>query len=112
MYEKTALTISLIGILILLLLSQIEPYLENIEDINKKSPGNWVKVRGTIKNIKRFNKITIINMKSFTSNSSISVIVYTNNITLPCKGTKIEIIGRIIEYKGNKEIEAIKIKII
>ncbi|MEM2956165.1 MAG: hypothetical protein QW041_01135 [Candidatus Pacearchaeota archaeon] len=101
---KYALLTFLIGLIILFFLSQnLEPKLIKISEINKKMLDNYVKIQGDIIKIKNYDTLTIMTIND--STETINIITSKTNIT---KG-KIEVIGKVKEYRGILEIEAEKI---
>lgn len=103
-----SLTISLMGILILLILSNnLQPEKISIKDIDSQKINKKIQTSGTITSIKTYGEFQIINIKQ--DNSSITVLV--NQKTNLTKNQSIEVIGRITEYKNQPEIQAEKIKI-
>ncbi len=108
-----SLIISVVGIIILIFLSiYSEPKISSIEEINKKNLENYVKINGTIINIDKIksgeNYFLIIRLKDFSD--SIDVLDYENsNLKI---NQKIQVIGKISEYKNQLQIEAKKIKLL
>ncbi len=106
---RLALIISLIGIFTLIMLSNsIEPRLIFIKDINKKDIEEFIKIKGSIINIKNIENITILEIDDKTG--KIKAILY-DRIELK-KNLSVEIIGRLTDFNGNLEIDANKIKMI
>lgn len=105
---KTTLSISLIGILLLLFLSEIlTPKPINIGDINNKLLNQKVNVQGQIFNIRTFedSDFQIISIKDNTGKIDVTLdnpINITNN-------KNITVIGTIKEYKQYLQIQADKI---
>ncbi len=102
---KTTLSITLIGILLLLFLSEVlTPKLINIKDINNKLLNQKTKVQGQIFNIRTFedSDFQILSIKDNTGKIDITldnVINITNN-------QNITVIGTIKEYKEHLQIQA------
>jgi len=102
---KYALITFLIGIIALYFLSQnLEPKLIKISDISEKMMDNYVKIQGNVIKVKNYDTIDSITVND--STEIIDVIAPKSNIT---KGSRIEVIGKVNEYKGVLEIEAEKI---
>lgn len=115
MMEKAALATSLAGIIMLLVLSlQIEPKTKDIGEINTKLLDQWVRVNGTITNIRETNGLLILELESGKDSSMIQAIVYADKLDLDYmeSGLKAEVIGKVIEYYGRLEIEVSKIRIL
>ena len=106
---KLALITALIGIIILIFLSNsLEPKLIKISDINGKMFDQTVKVSGEITKIKTYDSFTLLILNDKTEN--ITVISYQKlNLSI---SDKIKVTGKIVEYKGFLEIEADKISLI
>jgi DNA/RNA endonuclease YhcR with UshA esterase domain len=105
---KTSLIISLTGIFILLLLSNIlEPKLTNIEQINEKMLNRKVKVQGEIFNIRvhEDSDFQIISIKDETGKIDIT----TDKILNLTNNQEITVVGSIQEYKEFLQIRADKI---
>ncbi len=105
---KTTLSISLIGILLLLFLSEtLAPKLINIEDINNKLLNKKTKVQGQIFNIRTFedSDFQIISIKDSTGKIDITL----DNPTNLANNQNITVIGTIKEYKQYLQIQADKI---
>ncbi|MFA5259486.1 MAG: hypothetical protein WC979_08660 [Candidatus Pacearchaeota archaeon] len=109
---KPLLTISLmtsiIGILILLILSNsLEPKKISIKDISTKDLNQRIETYGTITFIKTYSEFQTIKIKQ--DNYSITILI--NQKTNLVKNQTIEVTGKITEYKSSLEIQADKIKI-
>ena len=105
---KTTLSISLIGILLLLFLSEfISPNLTNISDINNKLLNRKTQVQGQIFNIRTFedSNFQIISIKD--STGKIDIIL--NNPINITKNQNITVIGKVTEYNQTLQIQADKI---
>ncbi len=104
---KISLSISLIGILLLLFLININPKLINIEDINDKLLNEKVQVHGQIFNIRSYedSNFQIISIKDKTGEIDIT----TSKILNISKDQNITIIGKITEYNDALQIQADKI---
>ena len=98
---RFSLAFSLIGISLLLFLSQSEPALSPFDEIKGKE--GTIKVRGRIiKNKKITENFYILTLKN--KSGSVEVLV-DKNITLQ----KVEVIGRLDKYKNKTQIQATKI---
>ena len=105
---KTTLSISLIGILLLLFLSEtMTPKLTNIGDINNKLLNQKTKVQGQIFNIRTFEEsdFQIISIKDNTGKIDITL----DNPTNLTNNQNITVIGKITEYKEFLQIQADKV---
>jgi DNA/RNA endonuclease YhcR with UshA esterase domain len=105
---KISLTISLIGILLLLLISNIlEPKLLQIKDIKENLIDKNVKLEGKISNIQAYKEsdFQIISIKDKTGKIDVTL---DKIINLNINQTII-VIGKVTLYKGFLEIQANKI---
>jgi aspartyl/asparaginyl-tRNA synthetase len=108
---KASLIISISGIFILLLLSNfLSPKQKTISEINPSLTDQTVRIQGIIISIRNIeNKsFQIISINDSTGKIDITL----NSITKLKKGDKIQITGKIIEYKKSLEIQADKITLI
>jgi len=106
---KIALASAVIGLIALIFLSNtLEPRLIKIADINGKMIDQTVKVSGEITKIKIYDSFTLLMLDDKTEN--MTIISYQN--LLLKNSDKIEVIGKIVEYKGSLEVEADKISLI
>lgn len=103
---KIALITSIVGLLILFYLSsKLLPKKTPIEEIENKNIDDWVVVEGIVKDVKNFDKFTLVNICEKTC---INVIIFDKiDIQL---NEKIRVIGKIKIYKQKKEIYAEKIE--
>ncbi|HZX44932.1 MAG TPA: hypothetical protein VFF28_04585 [Candidatus Nanoarchaeia archaeon] len=103
---KIAITGSLVGIALLILLSQFYQVGEtSIIDIKDGLIGSDVKVEGTVNSIFRTNSTSIFTLSS----PSELKIMASTNLSIS-EGDYVEVIGQIDEYKGEKEIIADRIR--
>ena len=105
---KTTLSISLLGIFLLLFLSNIlEPKLINIDGINNQLLNQKIQVQGQIFNIRTFedSNFQIISIKDKTGKIDITL-DHIINIT---SNQNITVIGKVQEYKEFLQIQAEKI---
>ena len=102
------LTISLIGIFILIFISiNYQPKLTNIGNINNKLLNKQIKIQATISSIRSFedSNFQIISVKDETGKIDIT----TNKILNLSNNQTIIIIGKITQYKDSLQIQADKI---
>ena len=98
---KLSLLISILGILILFLISNlIQP--EQISNYKELKINQLVKTQGKILDIKNYDEFSIIKLD--------------NNLIITCncnlkKNQTIQVIGKVVEYKNQLQIQAEKIKI-
>jgi len=104
---KTTLSISLIGILLLLFLTSLNPKLTNIENINNKLLDQKTQVQGQIFNIRTFedSNFQIISIKDSTGKIDITL----NNPINITENQNITVIGTINQYNQTLQIQADKI---
>ena len=109
---KTALITSLLGLLILYLISSnIEIKEKNIEKITLDNKDEFVKLRGIVNKVIDTEKVTIMEI---TQPQQITVVLFKDaNISMPLQqGNEIEIFGKVDEYEGKLEIIADRLRII
>jgi len=103
---KISILISVIGILILLLLSNIiEPKQYKISEINSLKEFEKVKIKGKIISQKNYQNLKIITLSDTTG----KIDVLLNKDINFTKNTTIIVYGTIKEYKNYFEIQADKI---
>jgi len=105
---KISLSASLIGILILLIIStNFQPKQINIKDINNNLINKKIQVTGEIINIKNYkdSNFQILILKDRTGQISITL----NKILNLKKNQNIVVIGTVNQYQGNLQIQADKI---
>ena len=104
--HKISISISLIGIIILLIIANIlQPSLKEIKDINIKNLNKKIKINGILKEIKSYDNLQILTI----TQDSFYIDVLVNEKIKVSKGEKLLITGKIIKYKNNLEIQADKI---
>jgi len=109
---KIALICSLLGLLILYLVSNnIEIKEKNIEKITLDNKDEFVNIKGTISNIVNTEKVTIIKILQ---PQEITVVLFKNEnkTTTIQQGNEIEVIGKVDEYEGKIEIIADRVRVI
>jgi RecJ-like exonuclease len=99
---KLSLIIAFLGTFALLLLSQnIEPKITKITNINEKMLDEWVKVSGRVVDGQDYGSLRIVTLEDDTA--SIDCVLNSDkNFSI---GSETEITGKVIEYKGELEIE-------
>jgi len=109
---KLALICSLLGILILYLISDNITIDEtNIEKITLENKDEFVKVKGQVSKVIDTEKVTILEI---TQPQEIKVVLFkSENIpTVIQKGHEVEIIGKVDEYESELEIIAHRARIV
>jgi len=116
MQEKTllkiALIMSLLGLLILYLISDnIEIKEKNIEKITLDNKDEFVKLRGIVSKVIDTERVTIMEIMQ---PQEITVVLFKNeNKTMPIqKGNEVEIFGKVDEYEGKLEIIADRLRVV
>ena len=116
MQEKTilkiALIVSLIGLLILYLISDnITIKQASIEKITLDNKDEMVKVRGIVSRLADTEKVTIMEI---TQPAEVTVVLFkgSNESTPIREGNEVEIIGKVDEYEGKLEIVAQRARVI
>ena len=109
---KIALICSLLGLLILYLVSNnIEIKEKNIEKITLDNKDEFVNIKGTISNIVNTEKVNIIKILQ---PQEITVVLFKNEnkTTTIQQGNEIEVIGKVDEYEDKIEIIADRVRVI
>lgn len=102
---RVSLSVSLLGIFLLLLLANIiEPKLIQISSISKENIDQRVKISGTITRIQDKETFQILTIKDNSSQIDILCNCDLTNIK------DIEVIGKVQEYKKSLQLNAEKIK--
>lgn len=107
---KLSIVCSLIGIFILLIISEkIDISKSNISAINKNTIDKKVKIKGYITSITETPGLYIMNIKDETG--EITAIVFKEEPLDIKKGSIVEVEGKVLEYNDKLEISADLIKI-
>jgi len=109
---KIALITSLLGLLILYLISDnIEIKEKNIEKITMENKDEFVKLRGVVSNLINSEKVMILEI---TQPQEITIVLFKNqNNTFNInKGNEVEIFGKVDEYNGKMEIIAERVRVV
>ena len=109
---KTALIVSLLGLLIIYLINDnIEIKEKNIEKITIENIDEFVKLTGIVNNIVDTEKVTIMEI---TQPQEITVVLFKNeNKSMPIQqGNEVEIFGKVDEYEGKLEIIADRLRVV
>ena len=109
MNEKKLITVSLffslIGLLMIIFLSvNLEPPFYKISEINKNLTEKTITTVGKISLIKETKDIFIFTLEDDFSN--ILVIAFKENDLILEKNTEVKLIGKVIEYQNELEIQA------
>ena len=110
-FLKITLTITLLGILLLLfLVNTLQPRQTNIEEINNNLLNKNVKIKGIIFNIKTFedSNFQVISIKDDTGKIDITI----NQITNLKENQEISVTGKVKEYNQHLQVQADKIMVI
>lgn len=106
---KIALIFSMTGILLLFIISDsIEIKEFKIKELTKKEIEKTVKVKGTITRVTETPGLIIFNMRDNTG--EITGIMFKEESINLTQGQKVEVKGKITEYKEKLEIQAEEIK--
>lgn len=116
MKEKTLLKIALIcsvvGIALLYIFSEgIEIDESTIDKINKGSIGESVKIKGVLSKVSNAENAVFLEI---TQPQTIDIVLFKDkhtNITME-EGDYVEIIGKIEEYEGKREVIADRVRVI
>jgi len=103
---KLSLITTIIGIyLIIILANTLEPNITKILDINEKMIDEWVKIEGNVTSQKSIGELTILTV--YDGTAGIHAIMYKEIENF--EGSEVVVLGKIIEYKGELEIQIEKI---
>lgn len=105
MLNKIAAVVFILGTIALILISDLEPRIIKISEIDRTYLDKPVKIRGKVVSLMHFYNFMIFTLEE--GNSTISVKL-NKNIEIN-KNQFIEVTGKVILYKENLEIEARKI---
>ena len=109
---KTALIVSLVGLLVLYIISDnITIKQASIEKITLGNKDEMVKVRGIVSRLADTEKVTIMEI---TQPAEVTVVLFkgSNESTPIREGNEVEIIGKVDEYEGKLEIVAQRARVI
>ena len=96
----------LIILTLLLIIYSITLIEAPLKKINEITIGDYVRVQGTIQGYAGLERLTIFNLIDETDN--IKVIFFKQAPSW--NGKKVEVTGRVVEYKGEKELKGVKLK--
>ena len=103
--SKLSLIISLLGILLLLFISEnINLEISKIDSITRNNLEQNVKINADVINVNKKDDLLFLKVKDETS--EIDVVIFESNNLEINKGDKIEVQGKITLYKDNLEIIA------
>ncbi len=106
---KFSLITALIGIyLIIILANTLEPSIIKISDINENMVDEWVRIKGNVTNQKNIDGLTILTL--YDGTAGIHVVMYKKIENF--ENSEVIILGKIIEYKGEIEVEINKIQVV
>jgi len=77
-----------------------------LKEINETSIGDYVRVQGTIQSYAGLERLTIFNLIDETG--SIKVVFFKQ--APAWNGKKVEVTGRVAEYKGELELKGVRLK--
>ena len=101
---KTALTCSIIGLMILFFISgRIEIDEVTIDKLDEVELGKTVKIKGYVKDVTNLEKVAFLKVAQEKTEIVSIVLFKEENISLE-PGDYVEVIGEIEDYKGEKEI--------
>jgi RecJ-like exonuclease len=107
---KLCLITALVGtFLVVILANNIEPETKTIDTINENMFDEWVKVQGNITQERDIEGLKILTVNDGTASINC---VLRKNISYSFKDQRVEIRGKITDYKGDIEIDISKIKIL
>ncbi len=105
---KLSLIIALIGTFVIVILANnLEPNISKISSINEKMIDEWVRIKGNVTNQRSTEGLTILTI--YDGTAGIRAIMY-KNMNEDLEGSEIIILGKIIIYKDEIEIQIEKIQ--
>lgn len=108
---KLSLIVALIGTFVIIILANnLEPKVRKIETINEKSLDEWVKIQGTIVQDYTKENLKIITVNDGTASINCILRKKSDSFNENLKGKRVEILGKVIEYKDEIEIEINSLK--
>ena len=109
---KLSLVFSILGILIILFISETSSIdLIKISEITKENLDEKVRIQGIIKTTEDTPELLIINIEDETG--TIIIILFKNSEEIILKeNQKVEVVGKVMEYKDQLEISVDQIKVI
>lgn len=107
---KLCLITALVGtFLVIILANNIEPETKTIDTINENMFDEWIKVQGNITQERDIEGLKILTVNDGTASINC---VLRKNVSYSLKDQRVEIQGKITDYKGDIEIDISKIKIL
>ncbi|MEM2954709.1 MAG: OB-fold nucleic acid binding domain-containing protein [Candidatus Nanoarchaeia archaeon] len=112
---KFSLIVALIGtFLIVIFAATLKPRTITIESINERNVDEWVKIQGNVTQERTIETIKIFTVNDGTA--SINCILRNARQKIgnleSLEGKEVEVLGKIIDYKGELEIETNQIMIL
>lgn len=105
---KLSLITALIGTFIIVILANnLEPDISKISSINEKMIDEWVRIKGNVTNQRNIKGLTILTI--YDGTAGIRAIMY-RELKENLEGSEIIILGKIIEYKDEIEIQIEKMQ--
>jgi len=106
---KLSLITALIGTFIIIILANnLEPRIIEISTINTKMIDSWVKIQGNVTNERSVDSLTILTI--YDGSAGINTVLYKKTES-KFEGKEVIILGKVMEYKQELEIEISKITI-
>jgi aspartyl/asparaginyl-tRNA synthetase len=100
-FYKLTFILSILSLTFLFFLTKcLDAKESSVKEVYRKSVGEWVKISGDIKSIKDYKTFTLLEV---CDEDCIVVVSRERNCGM---NDAVEIVGKIIVYKGKKEIEA------
>jgi DNA/RNA endonuclease YhcR with UshA esterase domain len=103
---KISLICSLVGILLLFFISNnLQVNEKVISELDETDIGSSVRLTGIVTNFQNRGSVILIDVAQL---EEMQVVVFNSNFTLN-KGDAVEIIGKVDEYEGNRQLIADKV---
>lgn len=106
---KISLITSIIGLILLFYLAEnLEPKLIEIKEIDERLFEEYVKISGEISKVRETEGLYILTVND---GEEIDVIIFKNKEKLSfTKNSRVEVIGKVSEFRGKLQIEAFEIR--
>ncbi|MEK6936491.1 MAG: OB-fold nucleic acid binding domain-containing protein [Nanoarchaeota archaeon] len=109
---KIALVVTIVGIIILFLISdKVKPREYQINLLSKENLDQLVKIKGEITEIKETQSLSLLTVEDKKGKIKV-VLSKKHQIVKPKKGQEVEVIGKFKTFREDFEIDAEEIKIL
>lgn len=110
---KLSLAIALMTVFLITILANVlEPETRAIETITERNLDEWVKIEGTVTQLREVETLKIITINDKTASINCIFRKKSDVSEKISENSYVEVIGKVIDYKGELEIEASQIRIL